>query len=60
MPTIVPEIAYGLLWLWLLNPLYGPVNLLLGLGGEQERTFWGGARAAVVHRPRARAHGDSC
>ena len=24
LPTIVPELAYGLLWLWLFNPLYGP------------------------------------
>jgi multiple sugar transport system permease protein len=34
LPTIVPEVAYGLLWLWLLNPLYGPVNALLTTGGE--------------------------
>ena len=40
-PTIVPEIAYGLLWLWLLNPLYGPINLLLDAGGDPERTVWG-------------------
>ena len=41
VPTVVPEIAYGLLFLWLLNPLYGPINLLLDLGGDPERTFWG-------------------
>lgn len=29
LPTIVPDVAYGLMWLWLLNPLYGPVNLAL-------------------------------
>ncbi len=38
LPTAVPEIAYGLLWLWLFNPLYGPVNQLLRLGGENGRT----------------------
>ena len=59
VPTVVPEIAYGLLWLWFLNPLYGPINLFLDLGGEPERTFWGArlpqwltdggdARAAIV------------
>jgi multiple sugar transport system permease protein len=59
VPTIVPEIAYGLLWLWFFNPLYGPINLFLDLGGEPERTFWGArlpqwltngddARAAIV------------
>jgi multiple sugar transport system permease protein len=30
LPTAVPDIAYALLWLWILNPLYGPLNLLLG------------------------------
>lgn len=33
LPTVIPEAAYALIWLWLFNPLYGPVNLLLaGLG----------------------------
>ncbi len=59
LPTAVPEIAYGLLWLWLLNPFYGPVNLLLRLGGENGLTVLGrtppqwltdpaDARAAIV------------
>jgi multiple sugar transport system permease protein len=30
LPTVVPDIAYALLWLWILNPLYGPLNLALG------------------------------
>mgnify|MGYP006170221817 CR=1 FL=1 len=34
METIVPELAYGLLWLWLLNPLYGPINRLIEWGGR--------------------------
>lgn len=29
LPTIIPEAAYALLWLWILNPLYGPLNMLL-------------------------------
>ena len=41
LPTIVPELAYGLLWLWLLNPLYGPVNGLLTIGGENGATALG-------------------
>ncbi len=41
LPTIVPELAYGLLWLWLLNPLYGPINGLLTLGGENGATIFG-------------------
>jgi multiple sugar transport system permease protein len=30
LPTVVPGVAYALVWLWILNPLYGPLNLLLG------------------------------
>jgi multiple sugar transport system permease protein len=59
LPTAVPEIAYGLLWLWLLNPLYGPINQLLRLGGQNGLTAFGrtppqwltdptDARAAII------------
>jgi multiple sugar transport system permease protein len=59
LPTAVPEIAYGLLWLWLFNPLQGPVNQLLRLGGENGLTVLGrtppqwltdptDARAAII------------
>ncbi len=34
LPTVVPDVAYALLWLWIFNPLYGPLNLALeALGG---------------------------
>ena len=42
LPTVVPDVAYGLLWLWLLNPLYGPINLFLEWGGTAQRTVWWG------------------
>ncbi len=29
VPTIVPGVAYALVWLWIFNPRYGPLNLLL-------------------------------
>jgi multiple sugar transport system permease protein len=59
LPTAVPEVAYGLLWLWLFNPLYGPVNELLRIGGENGLTALGrtppqwltdptDARAAII------------
>jgi multiple sugar transport system permease protein len=59
LPTAVPEVAYGLLWLWLFNPLYGPVNQVLRAGGENGLTMFGrtppqwltdpvDARAAIV------------
>ena len=34
LPTVVPDVAYALLWLWILNPLYGPLNLFFGLFGD--------------------------
>jgi multiple sugar transport system permease protein len=33
LPTIIPDVAYALIWLWIFNPLYGPLNLgLVALG----------------------------
>lgn len=32
-PSIVPDVAWALLWLWILNPLFGPVALALGSVG---------------------------
>jgi multiple sugar transport system permease protein len=29
LPTAIPDVAYALLFLWILNPLYGPLNLTL-------------------------------
>ena len=60
LPTVIPDVAYGLIWLWLFNPLYGPINLLLKVGGDSPTTTaWGvqppqwlthpnDARAAIV------------
>lgn len=60
LPTVIPDIAYGLVWLWLFNPLYGPINLLLTWRGDgQGLTAWGvqapqwlthpnDARAAII------------
>ena len=33
LPTVIPEAAYALIWLWIFNPLYGPLNLILGALG---------------------------
>ena len=30
LTTVLPDVAYALIWLWLFNPLYGPINLVLG------------------------------
>jgi multiple sugar transport system permease protein len=51
MPTVVPDAAYALLWLWLLNPLYGPVaGIAAALGVDMPSLLtdpWG-ARIAIV------------
>ena len=33
LPSVVPTAAYALAWLWILNPLYGPLNLVLQFVG---------------------------
>ncbi len=33
LPSVLPDVAYALIWLWIFNPLYGPLNKLLGLVG---------------------------
>jgi multiple sugar transport system permease protein len=51
LPTVVPDVAWALLWLWLLNPAFGPVNQLLalfGIPGPAWMVHEWGARYAVV------------
>ena len=51
LPTFVPEIAVALLWLWVFNPLYGPLAGLLaalGLPSAEWLTSAWGARAAIA------------
>jgi multiple sugar transport system permease protein len=33
LPTIIPDVAYALIWLWIFNPVYGPLNHLLAAVG---------------------------
>ncbi len=28
LPTVIPDVAYALIWMWIFNPLYGPLNLI--------------------------------
>lgn len=44
LPTVVPDVAYALLWLWLLNPLFGPLALI-GAGNALVEPW--GARFAL-------------
>ncbi len=33
LPTIIPEVAYALVWLWIFNPVSGPLNIVLSQMG---------------------------
>ena len=51
LPSVIPDAAWALLWLWILNPLYGPLPALLDDLGVPDPGFlttpWG-ARAGLV------------
>lgn len=51
LPSVIPEAAWALLWLWILNPLYGPLPAVLAAVGVPDPGFltttWG-ARAGLV------------
>lgn len=51
LPSVIPEPALALLWLWVLNPLYGPLAgafAALGLGAPDALTDPWGARIALA------------
>ncbi len=51
LPTVVPDVALALTFLWVLNPVYGPLNAALGLVGLPEPNWlsdpWG-ARVGII------------
>jgi multiple sugar transport system permease protein len=51
LPSAVPDLAWALLWLWMLNPLYGPLTWLLpALGVPADAWLYdpGWARRIIV------------
>jgi multiple sugar transport system permease protein len=51
LPSFVPDVAYALLWLWVFNPLYGPLGAALravGLPGTEWLLGPWGARMSIV------------
>ena len=51
LPTVIPDVALALVFLWVFNPLYGPVNQVLGALGLPQPVWLGtawGARWAIV------------
>lgn len=47
LPSVMPDAAYALLWLWVLNPVYGPAAALLGVFGQGLLTDPWGTRIAI-------------
>lgn len=39
LPTLVPDVAYALLWFYIFNPLYGPLNWVLRLLGAEPESW---------------------
>ena len=51
IPTVIPPVAYALIWLWIFNPVYGPLNLFLGWLGLPTPAWLANpnsARAAII------------
>lgn len=49
LPTAVPDVAWALLWLWILNPLYGPLAWLFpAIGIPADAWLYDPARAREV------------
>jgi multiple sugar transport system permease protein len=51
LPAIIPDVAYALVWLWIFNPLFGPINQVLRslhLPTQAWVVETGGARAVVI------------
>ena len=48
LPTVVPDAAWAMVWLFLLNPIYGPVNALLGAVGIAPVSWFSNGDAAFV------------
>ena len=48
LPTVVPDVAYALLWLWLLNPIYGPLTFGLDALGAPSPAWLSDPWAARV------------
>jgi len=48
LPTVIPDVAYALIWLWVFNPLFGPLNLLLGVLGLPQPAWLADAATAKL------------
>lgn len=46
LPTVIPDMAWALVWLWILNPIYGPLNQFLAVLGINGPAWMVDTRAA--------------
>ncbi|MEO8285116.1 MAG: sugar ABC transporter permease [Chloroflexota bacterium] len=56
LPTIIPDVAYALVWLYIFNPLYGPLNSISQMfasGAENELMPAGAPPGIWLTDPRA-------
>jgi multiple sugar transport system permease protein len=49
LPSVIPDVAYALVWLYIFNPIYGPLNglSLLFQGGVEHETLPAGALPGI-------------
>ena len=51
LPTVIPDVAYALVWLWIFNPLFGPISQVLRTLHLPQQSWLidpNGARAIVI------------
>lgn len=51
IPTIIPDVAYAIMWLWIFNPLFGPISQVLKTFGQQPQAWLldpVGAKGAII------------
>ncbi len=47
LPSVIPDVAYALIWRWIFNPLYGPLNTVLGSVGLPQPAWLVDAHTAL-------------
>lgn len=48
LPSVIPDVAYALIWLWIFNPLYGPLNKVLALFGLPQLAWLVDSETALI------------
>lgn len=48
LPSVVPDASYALIWLWLFNPVYGPLNLSLKALGLPQPAWLADGNTALL------------